>query len=204
MVKLRLGLSIIGVLIGASHVVLAAPGQAGIVNWAKEASLPPPPPGVERAPDPTQNTNSVFTIGTMFGLTFPLHTPDVYKVRNDNVVVTEHTARAGDWVLPGVYILPSIGVWGRNGMTLSVVVPAGLNANKDYAIGFGPAFTWAVKSKAAIGAALCVIWTSAQDLNDAQRTSLNTGAPLPPGEATTIGTSLQPSLGLGIFVAPLF
>ena len=55
---------------------------------------------------------SPISIGTLFGLSVPLFHPNTYAVRS-NVVVETHTASGWDYLLPSVYVVPSVALWTR-------------------------------------------------------------------------------------------
>jgi hypothetical protein len=170
--------------------------------------------------------SSIFTIGTMFGVSTPFFTPATYVVRDNKVLRTNPNLNASDYVLPAVFVLPSIGLYARrwwttysggppgtdhqqeHAFTLSAIVPAGLTAGssdgKNLSVGLGVACGWTVPSGAQVGLALAVIWQQAQSLDGDQQQSLQRDGVLATGASNTISTTLRPSAAIGLFLAPTF
>jgi hypothetical protein len=160
-----------------------------------------------RAAGPVAPDHSFFTIGTMLGVTYAMDDQTTYQVVNDAVTVREQ-GDGFDRVLPAAYVLPSIALYGAPGGSLSVIVPLGLSPGGETAVGFG--LSWGFNllrrgegAAAEVGISVLLVWTETTRLTAAQRTSLETGAPLGEGESAAFPTRRRPSFGIGIYLAPL-
>lgn len=151
----------------------------------------------------SDNTGSVVSIGSLIGLSVPLYTPDTWFVR-DRIVRLQRAAQAEDYLIPGVYLLPSVSLIGAAGHSLSVIFPAGLDSRRNVSAGVGVSWGFGVRRGTEVGLSLAVIWSPAPRLSDEQQHSLDTAMALPVGASETIETSLRPILGLGIYITPQF
>lgn len=155
-------------------------------------------------PTSSENENfSIFSLGTMFGVSYSLTDMTTYKVR-DNIVVTDRTGTGLDRVLPSVYAFPSINLFGVPGKSLSMIVPVNLNPSADLALGLGLSYGFnTFKETAEVGIALTAIWSDRFQLNDAQQNSFLNKTPLPSGESSEFSKYKTMSVGLGIYIIPL-
>jgi hypothetical protein len=169
---------------------------------------------------------SIFTIGTLFGVALPLYAPAAYEIRDQKVIRLNPSLDASDYVLPAVFVMPSVGLYSRSwwttytggpegtdrtdahSFTISLILPAGMTTKsadgKDLAIGLGVSFGWTVPGGAEVGLALATVWQQAQSLNGEQQSALDSGGSLADGASNAVGTKLKPSLTLGAYIAPTF
>lgn len=154
-------------------------------------------------PAESDNSGSPLSIGSLIGLSVPLYTPDTWFVR-DRIVQRQRAAQAEDYLIPGVYLLPSLSLVGAAGHSLSVIIPFGLDSRRNASAGIGISWGFGVRRGTEVGLSLAVIWSSAPRLSDEQKRSLDTAMALPTGASETIETTLRPIAGLGIYITPQF
>ncbi|WP_438029175.1 hypothetical protein [Sorangium sp. So ce233] len=96
--------------------------------------------------------------------------------------------------------------YGTGGVTLSMILPAGLNLQssdgKHVSIGIGLSLGLSLTSGAEVGFALAAVWSQVPYLSNAQRRYI--GQTLPDGVSDQIDTRLRPSAVLGLYLAPTF
>lgn len=153
---------------------------------------------------PVEDRYSMLSLGTMFGASYSLKDMTTYKVR-DGIVVVNKKGTGSDRILPSVYAFPSITILGSPGKSLSTIVPVNLNPSSEFAVGFGFSYGFnTFKNSAEIGVTAVAIWSDKYELNEAQLTSFKNQTPLPSGESSDFSKYKVISLGIGIYVAPLF
>lgn len=163
-------------------------------------------------PNSDQDIYSMLSLGTMFGVSYSLNDMTTYKVTN-NIVKVDKTGKGSDRFLPAVYAFPSINLWGKPGNSLSgkpgksfsMIVPVNINPSADLALGVGFSYGFnTFRNSAEVGVTIISIWSDMETLNDAQKYSLDTQTELPIGESSVFSKSKVISIGIGIYVVPLF
>lgn len=144
---------------------------------------------------------SIFSFGVMLGVSYTLEERNFYKVQN-GVVVVDRMGKMSDRILPAFYALPSINLLGTSGRSLSAIVPLNYDPSANLSYGIGLSYGFNTLKTAEVGLSLVAIWSDAYDLNEAQRTSLETNQPLPPNESSEFPKTKVISIGLGIYVLP--
>lgn len=153
--------------------------------------------------DTSDNTGSPLSIGSLIGVSVPLYTPENWTVR-DRTIQRQRSAQAEDYLIPGVYLLPSLTLVGSAGHSLSVIIPFGLDSRRNASAGFGISWGFGVRRGTEVGLAIAMIWSPAPRLSDEQQRSLDTATALSAGASETIETTLRPTVGLGIYITPQF
>jgi hypothetical protein len=148
---------------------------------------------------------SFFTLGTFFGLGFNLYDSATYRVDSLHTVVAERPDGFDTRLLPATFVLPSLKLGDAFGRDLSVILPAGFSGRTLSSVAGGLGLSLALsepdKSYEA-GLALALIWSSAPALSSEQRLSFVQRTPLPDSSPRSIASVPQPSLMLGVYVAP--
>ena len=144
---------------------------------------------------------SLFSLGTLFGVSHFTDNPSTYKIVNN---VVQFDDERGHWQ-PGAYVLPSINLVGTPGRSISAIVPANLNTSGQSSVGVGLTIGFNLNSKhtAEVGVAGAAIWSDITRLTAQQQTSFNQGTPLPAGAATDFRSAKKPSFAFGIYILPL-
>jgi hypothetical protein len=90
----------------------AAPTQVS-TGGLRSAAINSSPNAAPADSNPPSGSASPIAIGTLYGLTVPLYTPEFFRVSNGNLQRVRG-ATASDYVQPAVYVLPSVAIWTRS------------------------------------------------------------------------------------------
>jgi hypothetical protein len=146
---------------------------------------------------------SMLSLGTMFGVSYLIEKQNIYKVQN-GVVVIDRKEKMSDRIVPSVYAFPSLNLVGKPGKSLSMIVPVNINPSSDVAVGVGLSYGFNTFKTVEVGLTAIAIWSEVTELNEAQKKSLETQQSLPPNEPSEFPKTRAISIGIGIYVLPLF
>ena len=157
-------------------------------------------------------TTSSFTLGSFAGASYALSDATTYMINSNNIVVVD---REGNTLkkriaLPVVVVLPSIRVAGSKDNPISLILPLGFTPGVDGSaqgsggLGISVGLKNVFEEKFDFGIAVAIFLRSVQDLSPGQLKSFTNQTALDKSESTTIGTTTDYSLGLGIYLTPHF
>jgi len=150
------------------------------------------------------DSSSIFSIGTLAGMSFCFESFPKYLLRND--IVTLHYEGNGFFDRNSFIttVLPSICIYSSDKLALSVIAPFNIGDNNSVNAGFGISIGSAITKSIEVGFALVLIGVDNVYLTEEQKLSLKSGLPLDNYAIKDFSTHVVPALAFGVYLCPRF